>query len=163
MLVAGGDSSAALAAFRAAQEQVDERLIRARDDAEALRDLFVSHIKIGDVLVAQGDGAGALAAFRKSLDIREALAGRDPGYAQWAVDVAVSCSKFGSLTAQLTTEERRSYLERGAAILGRGRRRTLSSGQGTRAGRKPRCRLLSCAATAVIGQPRSGSAATTAQ
>jgi hypothetical protein len=68
------------------------------------------------VLVAQGDGPGALAAYRKGLEIREALAARDPANAQWQTDVAVSCAKLGTLEQELNASERRDYLSRGRLI-----------------------------------------------
>ena len=76
-----------------------------------------SHNKMGDVLVAQGDGPGALAAYQAALTIREGLAKRDPANTQWQVDVAVSCSKLGSLDSLLSAADRKEYLQRGRNIL----------------------------------------------
>jgi predicted negative regulator of RcsB-dependent stress response len=61
------------------------------------RDLSVSHDKIGDVLVAQGDRAGALESYRAGHAIRETLAGRDPGNAEWQRDLSVSHNKIGDV------------------------------------------------------------------
>jgi hypothetical protein len=69
------------------------------------------------VLVDQGDGTGALASYQKGLAIAEALALRDPANTQWQVDVAVSCSKMGSLDSLLSVNDRREYLQRGRQIL----------------------------------------------
>ena len=49
------------------------------------------------MLVAQGDGPGALAAYRKSLEIREALAARDPANTGWQRDLSVSHRKIGDV------------------------------------------------------------------
>jgi hypothetical protein len=70
-----------------------------------------------DVLVAQGDGLGALAAYQAALAIREGLAKRDPANTQWQVDMAVSCSKLGTMDQQLPVSTRRAYLQRGREIL----------------------------------------------
>ena len=77
----------------------------------------MSHNKIGDVLVAQGDSPAALRAYQEGLAIAEALAKRDPANTQWQVDVAVSCSKLGSLDTLLPTKDRKVYLLRGQQIL----------------------------------------------
>jgi hypothetical protein len=69
--------------------------------------------------VVQGDGAGALSAYRKGLEIREALAERDPANALWQVELAVSCAKLGSLDNLLEAHDRRAYLSRGREILAR--------------------------------------------
>jgi hypothetical protein len=49
--------------------------------------------------------------------IREELAERDPLNAQWQTDVAVSCSKLGTLAEHQTKRERRAWLIRGREIL----------------------------------------------
>ena len=69
------------------------------------------------MLVSQGDGPGALAAFQAALAIREGLAKRDPANTEWQVDVAVSCSKLGTIESLLSVAERCSYLQRGRDIL----------------------------------------------
>jgi len=66
------------------------------------------HEWIGDVQVAQADGPRALAAYQAGLAIREGLARRDPANTQWQVDVAVSCSKLGSLDSLLLIQATRS-------------------------------------------------------
>jgi hypothetical protein len=77
----------------------------------------VSHNKIGDVRLSQGDGPGALAAFQAALAIAEGLAKRDPANTEWQVDVAISCSRLGSLNPLLPIYTRKEYLLRGRAIL----------------------------------------------
>ncbi|MFN9646362.1 MAG: hypothetical protein ACK6BG_14860 [Cyanobacteriota bacterium] len=72
---------------------------------------------IGDVLVSKGDGAGALAAFQASLAIAEGLAKRDPANTQWQVDLAISCSKLGTVERLLDVSTRRAHLQRGLDIL----------------------------------------------
>jgi tetratricopeptide (TPR) repeat protein len=71
----------------------------------------------GDVLVAQGDGPGALAAYQAALAIREGLAKRDPANTGWQVDVAVSCSKLGSLDSLVSVQQRKEYFSRGLKLL----------------------------------------------
>ena len=62
-----------------------------------LRDLSVSHNKVGDVLKAQGDLAGALKAYRDSLAIAERLSQSDPSNAGWLRDLSVSHNKVGDV------------------------------------------------------------------
>ena len=71
----------------------------------------------GDVLVAQGDGPAALRAYQEGLAIAEALAKREPANTAWQVDVAVSCSKMGSLGCLLPARNRKQYLLAGQQIL----------------------------------------------
>jgi hypothetical protein len=66
-------------------------------NTEWQRALSVSHNKMSNVLLSQGDGPGALAAYQAGLAIGEDLAKRDPANTQWQVDVAVSCSKLGTM------------------------------------------------------------------
>jgi len=75
-------------------------------------------VQVQVVLGVRGDGPGALAAYRQSLEIREALAARDPANTQWQTDVAVSCAKLGTLeTEAITYSKRKDYLLRGSRIL----------------------------------------------
>ena len=69
------------------------------------------------MLVAQGDVAGALESYRKGLGIAEELAGRDPSNSRWQTDMAVSCSKLGTLEQGQSVEVRRDYLLSGRGIL----------------------------------------------
>ena len=110
LLVAQGDGSGALAAFR--KGLVIDEALAARDlaNSEWQRSLSISHNKIGAVLVAQGDGPGALAAFRKGLAIAEALAARNPRNAEWQRDLIVSFVKLSEVTGD------RSYATRALEI-----------------------------------------------
>jgi len=119
VLVAQGDGTGALAAYRKGFEIREGLAARDAGNTEWQRDLSVSHSKIGDVLVAQGDGTGALAAYRKGLGIAESLAARDPANAQWQTDVAFSCSNLGRLEHGQTIDARRGHLLRGRGILAR--------------------------------------------
>lgn len=66
-----------------------------------LRNLSVSHEKLGDLLFAQGELAGALAAYRAGMAIRERLACSDPEDSDLQHDLNVSHSKMGDvLSAQ---------------------------------------------------------------
>ena len=78
-----GQLNDALQAYREARASVDRRLTKDAQDADAQRDLSVSHERIGDVLLAQGDGPAALAAYRAGLAIAETLAPRDPANTEW--------------------------------------------------------------------------------
>ena len=77
----------------------------------------MSKAKIGDVLVSLGDGPGALAAYQAGLAIAEGLAKLDPANTGWQVDVAVSCSKLGSLDSFVAMQQRKEYLSRGLKLL----------------------------------------------
>jgi len=92
-----GDLSAAMRSFRRGGARAESRLRGSADDADAQRDISVSHDRIGNVLVAQGDGPGALAAYRTALAIREALTIRDPANTQWQRDLSVSHTKIGEV------------------------------------------------------------------
>jgi tetratricopeptide (TPR) repeat protein len=93
-----GDSAAAHRSFVSAMHVAGERVAARPDSETALRDLSVSHNKIGDVLRAQGDLAGALAAYRQSLKIAEALSARDAANTQWQRDLIVSYVKLSEVT-----------------------------------------------------------------
>jgi hypothetical protein len=49
-----------------------------------------SYEKIGDVDSAQGDLPSALSSYKEGLQIRQKLAARDPGNAQWQTDLVIS-------------------------------------------------------------------------
>jgi hypothetical protein len=53
------------------------------------RDLYASHIYVGNVQVDQGDGAGALQSYRDGLMIIDRLAQSDPDNAGWQRDLGV--------------------------------------------------------------------------
>ena len=64
-------------------------------------DLYVSYLKVGDVLSAQDDLAEALKCYRDSLGIIENLAKKDPANAGWQGDLSVNYLKVGDvLSAQ---------------------------------------------------------------
>jgi hypothetical protein len=124
VLVAHGDGSGALAAYRKSLEIAEALVGREPANTEWQRDLSVSHDGIGGVLVAQGDGPGAMAAYRKSLEIREALAGRDPANTGWQRDLSLSHNRIGDvLVTQGDGPEAlaayRKSLEIGEALVGR--------------------------------------------
>jgi tetratricopeptide (TPR) repeat protein len=97
VLVAQGELTGALAAYR--EDLAITETLAGRDpgNTQWQRDLSVSNNKVGDVLAAQGDLPGALAAYRKGLAITETLAGRDPGNTQWQRDLSVSNGKVGNV------------------------------------------------------------------
>ena len=88
MLVAQGELTAALAAFRDGMDIRKKLAEQDQGNAGWQRDLSVSYNKIGDVLVAQGELTAALAAFRDGMDIRKKLAAQDQGNAGWQRDLS---------------------------------------------------------------------------
>jgi tetratricopeptide (TPR) repeat protein len=61
------------------------------------RDLYASHIYIGNVQVDQGDGAGALKSYRDGLTIIDRLAKTDPGNTDYQRELSVSYEKIGDV------------------------------------------------------------------
>ncbi len=53
--------------------------------------------KVGDLLKAQNDLAGALAAYRQGLDIRRAIAAKDPDNTQRQLDILASLERIGDV------------------------------------------------------------------
>ena len=90
VLLAQGDLSGALAAYRESME-VSRRLSESDpSNAGWQRDLSVSQDRIGDVLFAQGDLSGALAVYRESMEVRRRLSESDPSHAGWQRDLSYS-------------------------------------------------------------------------
>jgi Flp pilus assembly protein TadD len=69
-------------------------------NAEAQRDLSISHDKLGDVAARTGDTTGAADHYRAALAITERLAAADPGNAEAQRDLSVSYSKLGDLATE---------------------------------------------------------------
>ena len=100
MLARQGQLADALEAYRAGLA-IRERLARADPgDAQAQRDLSVSHNNIGDMLARQGQLGDALDAYRAGLAIAERLARADPGDAQAQRDLFVSCVRIASVAPE---------------------------------------------------------------
>ena len=59
----------------------------------------MSYNTIGDISDARGDRDGALKAFNDGLDIRKALAARDPNNAEWQRDLSVCYERVGRISA----------------------------------------------------------------
>jgi tetratricopeptide (TPR) repeat protein len=78
-----------------------ERAYSAARDAAARsgndRDLYASHLYVGNVQVAQGDGAGALKSYRDGLMIIERLAKTDPGNTDYQRELSVAYNKIGDV------------------------------------------------------------------
>jgi tetratricopeptide (TPR) repeat protein len=99
-----GDAERALEHYTRSLDILQELLKRNPDSAQAARDVSVSLDSLGVFLAGRGqlgDAEAALNRYRRSLDIREALAKRDPDSTQAARDVAFSHSKLGELYANL--------------------------------------------------------------
>lgn len=95
-----GDTTAALADYRAWQAIAAARSTAAPDQPEWLRDLEVSHNKMGDVLAAAGDGTGAMTAYTAAQSLAQTLAGQDAGNTKWQSDLAVSHIKTGDIRTE---------------------------------------------------------------
>jgi tetratricopeptide (TPR) repeat protein len=87
------------------------------NNAEAQRDLSISHLKIGTLLDKSGDTKAALAQYRESLRLDTGLAGRDPGNGQAQMDsaeddeyIAKMLVKLGDLPGALASEDRARQL-----------------------------------------------------
>jgi tetratricopeptide (TPR) repeat protein len=66
--------------------------------SDALRhDTCVSLNKVALALVAQGELAGALTHYREALELRRALAAKDPGNAAWTRDLAWNLGEIGGV------------------------------------------------------------------
>jgi tetratricopeptide (TPR) repeat protein len=66
-----------------------------------LRDLSVSHDRIGDVQHDQGDLAGALQSFQDSLEIRLRLSAQDPRNTDWLHGLLISHMRIGDVQRDL--------------------------------------------------------------
>jgi tetratricopeptide (TPR) repeat protein len=66
-------------------------------NASRQHDLFVSYVRVGEVLVAQGNLAEALKSYRDGLAIADSLAKADPGNAVWQRDISVSYNNVGDV------------------------------------------------------------------
>ncbi len=78
VLLARGDSTAALAQYRAAASIDDSLISEDPNDQVWLRSRSHSHERVGNALLSQGNDAAALAEFRTSLEIGERLAALEP-------------------------------------------------------------------------------------
>ncbi len=82
--------------------ELSKQLVAAKPGgALFLKDLSVSHIKIGEVLRLKGDLSGALVEYRASFEIAQRLAEQGFENASWQRDLSVSQEKIGDvLSAQ---------------------------------------------------------------
>src|SRR5437763_9073 len=69
-------------------------------DAQAQRDLSVSHGKLGDVLLRQGEGQQALTHYQDGLTIRQRLADADPKDAEAQRNLSISHNNIGNVLLQ---------------------------------------------------------------
>ena len=95
--LADGRSARALEAYQRAQRAAQGRLVEVPGDLAWLRELSVSHSRIGNVQSAQGDLGGALKSFQAGTEIARKLAERDPGNAELQRDLVVSHVKIGEV------------------------------------------------------------------
>ncbi|MEB3318644.1 MAG: TIR domain-containing protein [Cyanobacteriota bacterium] len=96
--MAEGDGAAAAAAYEAALTTAASLVRRDPAHPSGLRDLALSHDRIGTVLESRGDGVEALAAYQAALAIRTDLARRDPANTQAQRDLSLSHERIGSVS-----------------------------------------------------------------
>jgi tetratricopeptide (TPR) repeat protein len=117
ILLARGDLSGALAAYRASLVVRDELAAAALQFPERQRDLAVSHALVAEVLEAAGDLDGAVAAYRASLKVTRRLASAHPDNAQYQRDLDVSFYKLALAAEQGGCERaRRECLKRAEEV-----------------------------------------------
>jgi tetratricopeptide (TPR) repeat protein len=96
-LLAQGDLSGALRAFRESLAISERLAVSDPSNAQLQLQLSFSKNGIGDILRAQGDLAGALRAYRESLDISERLTASDPSNAQLQQLLSMSHGMIGDI------------------------------------------------------------------
>jgi len=117
MLLARGNLSEALSAYRQSLAISEQLAQNDLSNAVWQRDLSVNHNKIGDLLRRQGNLVEALSAYRQSMAIRERLAQSDASNAGWQRDLSVSHDKTGNvLLAQGNLAEALSAYRQSLAI-----------------------------------------------
>lgn len=95
MALRSGKTSDGVAELRRAYDALEKLAAADPSNAQAQRDLSISHEKIGDALMITGDAAGALKAYREHHKIAEKLADADPSNAQAQRDLSISHGKIG--------------------------------------------------------------------
>lgn len=95
-----GELAAAEVIWRSMAAKIEDQLKADPENTEWLRDLSVSHTKIGNVEVARGNGDAARAANGKGLEIAERLSQLDPENTQWLRDLVVSNVKLSEMEDQ---------------------------------------------------------------
>jgi tetratricopeptide (TPR) repeat protein len=95
MLLALGDTTAALDAARSAQAITAELVAAEPDNTRRQSNLAAGHNQIGDVLMATGRREEALTEYRRSLAVREKLAAADPANTEWQRDLVSSHLRIG--------------------------------------------------------------------
>ena len=94
---AQGDLQGALASYQECLK-ISQKLAAADPtNANAQRDLSVSHLKIGEVRQAHGDLKGALASYQEYQKISQQLAAADPSNANAQRDLSICHSKIGEV------------------------------------------------------------------
>lgn len=96
-----GDLENALASYRKTLAIQQELAASAQRDAQLLRELSSTHLRIGDMLKRTGDTREALEAYQTALDIREELLQAAPGDLTTERDVAIALSNLGEMYARL--------------------------------------------------------------
>jgi len=96
-LLAIGDTESALAAAEQARQIMAGLLAGNPSNTAWQRQLWLEHIKIGDVRRARGDLANALASYRDALAVIDRVATSDPGNADWQHDLSSSYTAIGDV------------------------------------------------------------------
>jgi tetratricopeptide (TPR) repeat protein len=91
------------AALKNAEEglAIQRRIAEADGGQQALRNLSVGLVRIGDVKREQGDSAGALAAYEESLALRKTIASMEGDGAQAEFDVTVTLERIADLKRRM--------------------------------------------------------------
>ncbi len=92
-----GRTDDALATYSVWNAVALARVREAPDDADWLRDLSVSHNKVGDARIDKGDLPGALSAYSAGLAIAVRLSALDPGNVIWQRDLMIGYNKVGDV------------------------------------------------------------------
>jgi tetratricopeptide (TPR) repeat protein len=96
-LLSAGDLLAAIRQLEAIHQQVRNRAAADPGNTEYLRDLEVSHNRLGDAAVAAGNLAAAREHYQAGLDIAARLAAADPANTGWQRDLSVSHNNLGDV------------------------------------------------------------------
>ena len=92
-----GDTKRQMEMLRQASTIADQLGVLRPNDVLSQEDVWVSHMKIGDVMVDQGNLNGALASYRGGIVVVERLAAAAPDDARWQRDLSASYDRVGNV------------------------------------------------------------------
>lgn len=97
-----GSSSKALDAYQRMEQSARLRLAKSPDNDDAIRDLGLSLVRVGDMRATQGEPAAAMAAYQEALELRGAQ--RDRMWARsdadWLAGIADIAERIGGIHRQ---------------------------------------------------------------